>query len=350
MKKNIIATLPLIAMAATGAAFAQSSVNLYGNIDEAATVVNGKNTWSGLNSGGNKDSYFGLRGVEDLGGGLKAQFVLESGIDASTGNGDNSDSRKSGLDFKRRATVGLAGHFGEVNLGRDETVAYKAMQGYDVFNHAGIGGSQSWGVGNNDDKRKDNLIGYVSPSFGGLTFAANYAFGEQDHSTWKTKAYYDAAVSYAQGPWSATFAAEQQNNTVLGGFDTRQRSYALGGGYDFGVAKLVAAYRQTNNNPETGSDYKNKTYTLGASAPVGAAGLVKASYNRYEYGTDKLKADQIALGYEHNLSKRTALYGTYAFLKNKNYDGATGMALEPAATLSDSGKQQGLQIGVRHSF
>ena len=346
MKKKIIASLPLLAMAATGAAFAQSSVSLYGNIDEAVTVVNGKNTWSGLNSGGNKDSYFGLRGVEDLGSGLKAQFVLESGIQADTGNGDSS----SGLDFKRRATVGLAGHFGEVNLGRDETAAYKALQGYDVFNHAGIGGSQSWGIGNNDDKRKDNLIGYVSPSFGGLTFAANYAFGEQDHSTWKTKAYYDAAVSYAQGPWSATFAAEQQNNEDYLGANIRQRAYSVGAGYDFGVAKLVGVYRQTNNNPEAGSDYKNKTYTLGASAPVGAAGLVKASYNRYEYGMDKLKADQIALGYEHSLSKRTALYGTYAFLKNKNYDGATGMALEPAATLSDSGKQQGLQIGVRHAF
>ena len=235
MKKKIIASLPLVAMAATGAAFAQSSVNLYGNIDEAVTVVDGKNTWSGLNSGGNKDSYFGLRGTEDLGGGLKAQFVLESGIDASTGSGDGS----SGLDFKRRATVGLAGNFGEVNLGRDETAAYKAMSQYDVFNHAGIGGSQAWGVNNgsnNDDKRKSNLVGYVSPSFGGLTFAANYAFGEQSNSTWKTKAYYDAAVSYAQGPWSATFAAEQQNNNQFGTYDVRQRSYSLGGGYDFGVA------------------------------------------------------------------------------------------------------------------
>lgn len=347
MKKNIIATLPLLALAATGTAFAQSSVTLFGNVDEAVTVIDGKNTWSGLNSGGSKDSYLGLRGVEDLGNGLKAQFWLESGINADTGTGDSS----SGLDFKRRATVGVMGSFGELHLGRDETAAYKAMQGYDVFNHAGIGGSQSWGMGNNDDKRKDNLVAYVSPNFGGLTFSANYAFGETNQSTWKTKAYYDAAVSYAQGPWSATFAAEQQNNSLVGIQDTRQRAYSLGGGYDFGVVKLVGAYRQINNQPDGLSSYKDKTYTLGASAPVGAAGLVKASYNHYEYHApgvaDKYKADQIALGYEHNLSKRTALYGTYAFLKNKN-DGQ--MALESAATLSDSGKQQGLQVGLRHAF
>ncbi len=105
-------------------------------------------------SGATKTATSGLRGTEDLGNGLKAQFVLESGINADTGNGDSG----SGLDFKRRATVGLLGNFGEVHLGRDETAAYKAMQRYDAFNHAGIGGTQSWGLGSNDDKRKDNLI------------------------------------------------------------------------------------------------------------------------------------------------------------------------------------------------
>ena len=351
MKKKIIATLPLLAAAATGSAFAQSSVTLFGNVDAAATVIDGKNTWSGLNSGGNKDSYFGLRGVEDLGGGLKAQFWLESGINAGTGAGDSG----SGVDFKRRATVGLMGNFGEVNLGRDETAAYKAMKRYDVFHHAGIGGSQAWGIGNNDDKRKDNLIGYVSPSFGGVTFSANYAFGETNQSTWKTKAYYDAAVSYDQGPWSASLAAEQQNNVDFGGANIRQRAYAVGTGYDFGSFKLLGAYRQARNTPEGQSTVKSETYTLGASAPVGAAGVVKAAYNHYQYQpvgvATKLKADQLSLGYEHNLSKRTAVYGTYAFLKNKDYDAAVGgMSLEPAALLSDSGKQQGLQVGVRHTF
>lgn len=350
MKKKIIASLPLIAMASTGAVFAQSSVNLYGNLDEAVTVIDGKKTWSGLNSGGSSDSYFGLRGQEDLGNGLKAQFVLESGINADTGTGENG----SGLDFKRRATVGVLGNFGEVHLGRDETAAYKAMDRYDVFNHAGIGGSHAWTLHNDrDDERKDNMIAYVSPNFGGLTFAANYAFGEQGNSTWKTKAYYNAAVSYENGPWSAAFAAEQQNNIDYGTSDIRQRAYSLGGSYDFGVAKVAAAYRQANNQPAGQSDYKDKTYTLGASAPVGAAGLVKASYNRYEYHTPgaatEFKADQIALGYEHNLSKRTALYGTYSYLKNKN-GGTMSLVADAGATPDDNGKQHGVQIGLRHAF
>lgn len=349
MKKKIIATLPLLAMAATGTAFAQSSITLFGNVDEAVTAVHGENTWSGLKSGGNKDSYFGLRGVEDLGGGLKAQFWLEAGIHADDGTGE---SENGGLDFKRRATVGLAGNFGEVNLGRDETAAYRSMKRFDVFNHAGIGGSQAWGIGNNDDKRKDNMIGYVSPSFGGVTFSANYAFGEQDHSTWKTKAYYDAAVSYDQGPWSATFAAEQQNNENYLTSNTRQRAYSLGAGYDFGVVKVLGAFRQVNNDPDAMPSYKSQTYTLGAAAPVGSAGLVKASYNHYKYGVDEHKADQISLGYEHNLSKRTALYGTYSYLKNKDYDAGVGggLSLVNGVDPSNIGKQHGVQVGLRHTF
>jgi len=90
------------------------------------------------------------------------------------------------------------------------------------------------------------------------------------------------------------------------------------------------------------------------SAPVGAAGEVKASYNRYEgkdAGEAKLKADHFALGYVHNLSKRTALYGTYAYIKNKNVDGDNlGAALSTNVGLKDSGKQQAIQVGVRHAF
>ena len=153
--------------------------------------------------------------------------------------------------------------------------------------------------------------------------------------------------------WSASIAAEQQNNTLIGLTDTRQRSYSIGTGYDFGPAKVVAAYRQTNNQPQGAADYKDKTYTLGASAPVGAAGVVKASYNRYERNNvaalETQKADQYSLGYEHNLSKRTALYGTYSYLKNKN-GGTMSLVADAGAGLSSSGKQQAVQLGVRHSF
>lgn len=363
MKRKFLAVLPFVAL--SGAAFAQSSVTLFGTVDEAATYVRGDHNWSGLQSGGNSDSYIGFRGIEDLGAGLKAQFWLEAGILADQGSGDSGD----GLDFKRRATVSLLGNFGEVRLGRGESATYRAMKHFDVFNNAGIGGSQMFSDGFNTagaynslaslgySKRKDNMVSYLSPDFSGFGFAADYAFGESSDNTWERGAYTGLALTYNQGPWSAALAAEQQNNTSLptinSPFDYRQRAYSAGLGYDFGSFKVTGAYRQSRIMPHQAETLKGNTYMLGVAAPVGAAGVVKASYNRYEHETfaqGDLKADHFSLGYEHNLSKRTALYGTYSYLKNKDRNGANlGMGLGEIP-LDDSGRHHGVQVGVRHSF
>ncbi len=159
---------------------------------------------------------------------------------------------------------------------------------------------------------------------------------------------------YAQGPWSATSAAEQQNNSLLGGLDTRQRSYALGAGYDFGVVKMVGAYRQTNNQPQGMADYKDKTYTLGASRTRGRRRRGERLRTTATSTTTwpawmRKRPTSSRLGYEHNLSKRTALYGTYSYLKNKD-GGTMSLVADLGATLSDSGKQHAVQVGLRHSF
>ena len=364
MKKKLWVTLPLIALG--GTAFAQSSVTLFGTVDEAVTYIRGDDNWSGLQSGGNMDSFIGFRGTEDLGSGLKAQFWLESGIRADSGSGESD----GGLDFKRRATVGLLGNFGEIHLGRAETATYRTMKRFDVFNNAGIGGSQMFTDGFNTgdaatnelaplgySKRKDNLVSYTSPRWGGFGFAADYGFGESREKTLKRGAYGSLALTYDQGPWSAALAAEQQNNTSLptlnSPFDYRQRAYTAGLGYDFERFKVTGAYRRSDIKPDGADSLSGDTYMIGIAAPVGAAGVIKASYNRYEHETftqGDLKADQISLGYEHNLSKRTALYGTYSYLKNKSRDGANlGLSLGNVQQ-DEKGKQHGIQLGVRHTF
>ncbi|HEY4665399.1 MAG TPA: porin [Comamonas sp.] len=359
MKRKLLATLPLIALGST--AFAQSSVTLFGTVDEAVTVIRGDDNWSGLQSGGNMDSHIGFRGTEDLGSGLKAQFWLEAGILADQGTGDSG----GGLDFKRRATVGLLGDWGEVRLGRDESAAYRAMKRFDVFNNAGIGGTRMWSDGFNttqpyyDAKRKDNSVAYYSPNWGGFNFGVNYAFGEKATETWKNGAYWGLALGYDNGPWSAALTAEEQRDIIAPvgtpAVDTnfKERAYSAGLGYDFGRMKVSGAYRQNRLKSDLTGSLKGNTYMLGVAAPVGAAGVVKASYNRYEReivdGGNKLKADQISLGYEHNLSKRTALYGTYSYLKNKDDNGGLGLSMGNVP-LDDKGKQHGIQLGVRHTF
>ncbi|MBF6632391.1 MAG: porin [Comamonas sp.] len=362
MNKKLMVALPLMAMGTV--AFAQSSVTLFGTVDQAITYVDGSDKWSGLQSGGSADSHIGFRGTEDLGGGLKAQFWLESGILADTGSGDSG----GGLDFKRRATVGLMGNFGEVRLGRDETAAYRSMKRFDVFNNAGIGGSQLWSDGFVPDaslgsptlgnsKRKDNLLAYYSPNYGGFNLGINYGFGESSNDTWETGAYAGVTLGYNNGPWNAALAAEQQNGNSLpiagSAYNLRQRAYSAGLGYDFGRFQVSGAYRQSDISGPAGGSLDGQTYMIGLAAPVGAAGVVKASYNRYERDVapnNELKADQFSLGYEHNLSKRTALYGTYSYLKNKSNDGqALGVSMG-YVPLDENGKQHGVQVGVRHSF
>ena len=128
-------------------------------------------------------------------------------------------------------------------------------------------------------------------------------------------------------------------------------SWQLGGAYNFGVAKLLAFYKQTKyKDVLVGDSEKLKTFGLGVTAPVGAAGEVRASYNNYKISDDNGKADQLSLGYVHNLSKRTALYGTYSYIKNKD-----GLDFElngamAGAGLKDGEKQHGLQLGIRHAF
>ncbi|MFZ7318249.1 porin [Comamonas jiangduensis] len=368
MKKSLIA---LAAVAVSGAAFAQSSVTVFGVVDEAVSYVNGQDNWSGLNSGGNQTSRLGFRGVEDLGGGLKANFWLEAGIladEGSGGSGYEGAKATDGLAFKRRSTLGLEGGFGEVRMGRDLTEAYKATSRYDVFGQVGYGVSRLWAdakVGSvaTTNQRVSNMITYVSPNFSGFKAAVNYGFGEQDSN--RTSRYFGGGLTYDNGPLSIGLSGERQNNkgyaaaittpTVVPAVYGRDvTAWALGASYNFGVVKLAGAYRDSKAKAENGNKDKMKGYYIGLSAPVGAAGEVKASYNRSEatlFGANKLKADQFALGYVHNLSKRTAVYGTYAYIKNKNDNGANlGLALQSGVALKDNGSQHGLQVGVRHAF
>ena len=363
MKKSLIA---LAVLAASGAAMAQSSVTLYGVVDTGLTYSKGEESVYGMTHvGGNVNSRLGFRGVEDLGNGLKATFNLEAGMGVDDGN-NYMDKDSNGMAFRRTSTVGLAGNFGEVRLGRMLTSSYLAVSRYDAFGDTGIGASLAWnGTETGYAPRTENAISYTSPNFSGFKIGAEYGFGEQQKAS--DSRYVGIGATYDNGPLSLGLGVDRlngdtQNNTQ---WDENQTTWHLGGSYNFGVAKLLGFYKQTKFK-ETGLNAGNdstkfKTFGLGVTAPVGAAGEVRASYNHYRVSEDitgvaapTLKADQLSLGYVHNLSKRTALYGTYAYLKNKNKDGDNlGLQLNgamPGAGLSDSGAQHGLQVGIRHAF
>ncbi len=339
MKKSLIA---LAVLAASGAAMAQSSVTLYGVVDTGLTYSKGAESVYGLTHvGGNTNSRLGFRGVEDLGNGLKATFNLEAGM----GVDDGTDYfTGSGMAFRRTSTVGLEGGFGSVRLGRMLTSSYLAASRYDAFGDTGIGGSLAWHSQTGYQARTQNAVSYTSPNLSGFKIGAEYGFGEQVKA--RDSRYFGLGATYDNGPLSFGAGYDRANN--IGSDDLT--TWHLGGAYNFGVAKLLAFYKQTKyKDVFVGGSEKFKTFGLGVTAPVGAAGEVKASYNHYKVSDDGGKANQVSLGYVHNLSKRTALYGTYSYIKNKD-----GLALQLNGAMAGAGlkngKQHGLQAGIRHAF
>ena len=349
MKKSLIA---LAVLAASGAAMAQSSVTLFGIVDTAFSYVDNANAAGdsvyGLSTSGNATSRLGFRGVEDLGGGLKAGFWLEGEIFGDDGNA-------SGFNFKRRSTVSLAGGFGEVRLGRDLTPGYSKFISYDLFGQVGIGQFMGWSsklygadVGG---VRADNMLSYYTPNFGGFTAGVSYGFGEDTASS-KTNRYVGGYVAFDNGPISVALAMDKNNGNLptTPAVNGDRTQVSLGGSYDFGMLKASALVQQVEFEPTVGTGkVKFDNWALGLSAPVGP-GTVKAQYASYDLKDSSNEAQQLSVGYVYDLSKRTAVYGTVSFLKNKGASavslGGNGLPLGGA-----SGENQtGYQVGIRHSF
>ena len=358
MKKSLIA---LAVLAASGAAMAQSSVTLFGIVDTAVGYVDNANAAGdsvyGLSTSGNATSRLGFRGVEDLGGGLKAGFWLEGEIFGDDGNA-------AGFNFTRRSTVSLMGGFGEVRMGRDLTPNYSKTISYDLFSQTGIGqfmGWRDWATNSDvgttvstadaSNVRSSNMISYYTPNFGGLTAGLGYGFDEQ--TTGKAGRYVGGYVAYDNGPLSLAASYDQRdllvNGLVAGSAVLDRDTFTLGGSYNLNVVKLNAIVQQSKYKA-LGESEKVNAYALGVSAPVGA-GEVKLQYALYDNKLIESKAHHISLGYVHNLSKRTAVYGTVSYMDNKD-DSNLGLQ---AKNLSTGGpgrgeSQTGVQVGIRHAF
>ena len=356
MKKSLIALAALAAISSTS--FAQSSVTLFGVVDAAYTYgksdANKVSSMSG--SGSSASSRLGFRGEEDLGGGMKAGFWLEAGVnvDSGIGQGNNTNNQSTGqvaatttlgsqgLNFNRRSTVSLMGGFGEVRLGRDYTPTFWSQTAYDPFGTVGVGASQANAganpASNWDGVRASNSIGYLSPTFNGLALWAQTHMGENQSNAAagkKTGGGSGLRVTYASGPLSLAVATAA-NDTGVG---TTRKNTNVAGSYDLGIAKLMAL---SSVEKITGSS-DVKGYLLGATAPLGS-GTLKFSYT--ESKQDANKANKTAIGYVYGLSKRTNLYTTLASVKNSgtsavSLGGTTGVAGQSST---------GMDFGVTHSF
>ena len=351
MKKSLLVLAALGAFA--GAASAQSSVTLFGIVD-----VNGRYTKNGdvkvktMSTDGINSSRLGFRGIEDLGGGLKAGFWLESSLSADSGAGGTTSNGTNRF-WHRRSTVSLIGNFGEIRAGRELTATFTGFADYDTFGTNGVADAGHFtsgpAVGANaldTGTRADNMVSYYTPALGGFYARGSVAAGEGTAG----KKHIAGRAGYAAGPLdvSATYGTTE----VLG--EEKYKKAIGGASYDFGAVKVLGFVAQAKFR-----DAKQNVIQVGASVPVGAS-TFRANYTRVDakgvalnpnnVATRNIDADdanQFAIGYQYDLSKRTALYSTYAQIKNK---GAAIYAVSnPPATVAGQ-KSQGFEAGIRHSF
>ena len=385
MKKSLTA---LAALTVTGLACAQSSVTLFGVVDagvsyQSATsrnaitgITSKQSQWSLANSGYNS-SRIGFRGTEDLGGGLAASFWLEAPI-------TNDDGATGIANFNRRSTVSLSGGFGEVRLGRDYTATFWNDTVFDPFGTNGSGTnvistvSASTGIGNSNYTRASNMVAYFLPSnLGGFYGQVQYSLNEnvRTSATDLTAAtsssagrYIGGRFGYANGPLDVALAAGQNVAVDTTALTRKVQTVNLGASYDFGPVKLFGELSNVQNKFDTGLTNTHdsyKGYLIGATVPVGP-GLIRASYSavRYNEGATGLygedpRVNKLALGYVHNLSKRTALYATVARVSNRNDAAYTGSLTAASTTgYGSTGvgytglpkSSTGYDFGIRHAF
>lgn len=352
MKKNLML---LAVLGMSGAAFAQSSVTMFGladiNIARGTGSISSK---TALGRGGMAADRIGFRGSEDLGGGLSAQFWLEAGMNMDDGEGlpTNSNNQPSGagaavagrqgLTFARRSTLSMVSNqWGELRLGRDFAPQFTNLVWGDPFVEAGLGSTINYtniitGV---TSTRASNMVQYFTPStLGG--FGANLAhyFGENSSGAATSKdGTGDAARLYYTG------------NVIGGGIATARTKYAAGDVRQsnlningmVGPVKLMATLARDRNGA-----LHARGVELGALMSTGPHDF-KAGYSTYKLDSaGNPEGRKLALGYVYNLSKRTAVYMTLARVHNS---GGAAFALNGAVTGANQ-SSSGTETGVRHSF
>jgi predicted porin len=273
-------------------------------------------------------SRIGFRGVEDLGGGLKANFQFENRFAPDTGvaggtNGGAAGNANNGSFWGGRSIVGLEGAFGRVDLGRDYTAAFYSANGADVFGWDGVAANTSATTAGTNAIRFANGVFYTSPNFGGLTARISVANKENVTAVKDTvtavKNGTSVQLAYANGPLSASFGTETNIND--------NKFSIVAAAYDLGVAKLNVA----STKGETAAGVESTGMIVGASMPMGALTL-KATYATLEAdGVDTIQ--QVGIGARYALSKRTDVYTSYA--NNSK---------------STAAKKNGIEIGVQHNF
>ena len=359
MKYKTLA-LCALALAASSVAFAQSSgpqLTLYGILDANVQVLDGASTQTRVQSGGLQGSRLGLRGSEDLGGGLKAFFTLESGINLDDGtNGQNAF-------WGRQAFVGLSTPYGKASLGRQYSSLYTLTNEFSQFSNVGTGastaviggfggyepvrGANNSATGNGGPARVNNSVKLESVNYGGFTAGALWGMGEVTGDT-KGNRIADVYGRYTGHGVDAILSVVDDKADAL---DQNLRTVSAAAAYDWGSYRFNGGVIQVNDRSV--ADRDGKGYWLGASYRMGQhqfKGQYVESKNDGALADGKTQA--FGVGYQYDLSKRTALYSSVTRFKNEGVgyvDRAAGAIPVGLTNVNDRNLTE-VVAGIRHSF
>lgn len=358
-------------------ALAQTSVTLYGTLDGGVALLRsgapGVGTLTAITSGINSGSRWGIRGSEDLGGGLKAIFQLEAGLELDTGaakafSGNPSTATPiapngvSATGFNRRSYVGLQSDYGTLTLGRDYTPLYFASLATDIFRLGMFGNLQTVvgpAGGSERFARVSNAVFYTSPEFNSIKARAVYSLGSESAGAAgglpkEANKFVGLSAEYAKSGLVLTASLQQLKSPVVGGTPAaftgaivNRHDGLIGAKYSFGDFAVAGGYWKMGS-PQNATDA-----WLGASMNIGR-GTVLAQVQRLRQdnptGAER-EGTAFGLGYVHNLSKRTALYASYGSVSNN----ATGSFAVTSSDVSVAAGVPGadpsaLGFGIRHNF
>lgn len=323
MKKYLLAFAAMATLCGTAAA--QSNVTLYGEAEAGIGRRYTQDT-TGMITNYLGTSRWGVRGTEDLGGGLKVSFNLESGaLDMATGEvGGNGG-------FNRQAWVGIGSGFGTLMLGRTTTPQSRIMGTFDL-NGTADGSSALKALklaanGSLGGSRQNGMIQYVSPNMGGFSF--NVGLARKD-DTGLSKNWTQVAGAYKNKQLTVGFAVQSK----MGDTANDRNGYALGAKYDFGSVVVSGLYTQD----ESRSD--GKGFGLGVAVPLGSTTVgVQLARVTDSSNADKDGASAWELFANHKLSKRTALYAALGGVNDAAHQSVTKGA-----------KDTTFGLGINHRF
>ncbi|OTP65954.1 porin [Caballeronia sordidicola] len=354
----------VVGLVMASGAQAQSSVTLYGVIDDGLTYVSnvgGAHVYK-MDDSVSQGNRFGFKGVEDLGGGLKAVFDLEGGFNSNTGA-----SRQGGLEFGRLAFAGLSSaQYGTVTLGRQyDQMTTTLLRFHSGFNTVGIYNLNPGDQDRISGEWLDNMVTYTSPDLAGLKFSGQYSFNSQSAPTTNYGHAYSFGASYVRGPFSAGAAmtdihdyffspgsslgvSEFFGTTLATSSATVAvrdfRTAGVGAGWDFGKLYLSSVY--TNTYFDSGRATQTLQSLNAAARYLFGPDLYAAGGYTYSKTADS-KWNLFAVTIDYLLSKRTDVY------VSANYEKAAGdRTRADLVTLgaSSSDKQLALRVGMRHRF